>query len=109
MGDKNKKILKLKSKQNNIKKEIQRIQKYIPYTLSFLLIVSLAIVFFYDYMIYNFFGNHFGFLAILISSIGIFSIFYIIKSSIKVKSLNNEIKVINSKLYKLMKLDFDKQ
>ena len=107
MVEKNKKIVKLKSKQSKLRKKIKRKKKYVPYTLSFLLITTLAILFFYDYMIYNFFGNHFGALAIIISFIGLISVSYLISTHFKVQNLNNEIKNINSKLYLLMRLELE--
>ena len=105
MGDKNKKIIQLKRKQSLLKEKIKRMKKYVPYTLSFLSITTLAIIFFYDYMIYNFFGNHFGALAILISCIGLISITYLVRTHFKVQTLNGKIKSINSKLYLLMRLE----
>ena len=107
MEEKNKKIVKLINKQSRLKEKIKRMKKYVPYTLSFLLITTLAILFFYDYMIYNFFGNHFGALAIIISFIGFLSISYLIRTHYKVQKLNIEIKNINSKLYSLMRLELN--
>lgn len=107
MGDKNKAILKLKNKQSRLIEKIKRTKKYVPYTLSFLLITIIAILVFYDYMIYNFFGNNFGGLAIILSLIGLLSIIYLLRTHFIVKNLNNKVKKINSKLYLLMRLELD--
>ena len=87
--------------------KIKRTKKYVPYTLSFLLITIIAILVFYDYMIYNFFGNNFGGLAIILSLIGLLSIRYLLRTHFIVKNLNKKVKKINSKLYLLMRLELD--
>ena len=58
MGTKNEEIAKLKSKQTMLRTKVKQKQKYIPYTLIYLTLAILAILFFYDYIIYTFFDNH---------------------------------------------------
>ncbi len=103
--NKSKEILNYQKKQNALKSEVKKIKKKLPtYIIGFVFFVVVSLYFLED-KFYAFFGNNVNYIIGLVILLSLFSLFFLLRSYIKIKNKQKESKAIGSKLYKLMKLD----
>ncbi|QNM85806.1 hypothetical protein H9W90_01415 [Polaribacter pectinis] len=105
MDSKSQEIVRQQNKQRQLKDDIEAIKKKQPtYIIGFILFTFLSFYFLED-KFYNFFGNSVDFFITGIIILGLFCLFFIYRNHLTINKKDKEIKVISSKLYKLMKLD----
>ncbi|MEO9571483.1 MAG: hypothetical protein ABJH82_04280 [Polaribacter sp.] len=107
--DKNKEILKKQKRQNQIKKEVKEIKKKIPSFIIGFIFFTIVSLYFLEDSFYRFFGNSVDLVRIIVVVLGLFSFSFLLISYIKIKKREKESKDIGSQLYKLQKLEIEKE
>jgi len=106
--NKNKEIIKLRQRLNNVNKEIKKQKKRIP--IFFISFISLALISFYivECKFYNVYGNSIDRAMYIVLTLCFISFIISLISYAKIKSYQKKAQSIDYKLYNLMKLDSNK-
>ena len=98
-------INKLKYQQARKRETIKRYKKRKKKHLFFLIIPFIAYILLHMDSAYKVYGNNTNFFAITLSILAILAILYLVSVRYRIRKKEREIKIIRSKLYKLMKLE----
>ena len=105
--DKNKEILNKQKRQNELKHEVKKIKKKLPSLIIGFIFFTFISLYFLEDKFYQFFGNSVNFVRSSVIILGVFTLFYILRSYMKIRKKERESKEIGSQLYKLMKLEVE--
>lgn len=105
--DKNKEILNKQKRQNELKHEVKKIKKKLPSLIIGFIFFTFISLYFLEDKFYQFFGNSVNFVRSSVIILGVFTLFYILRSYMKIRKKERESKAIGSQLYKLMKLEVE--
>ena len=90
--NKTKDIVNQQKKQRALKAEIKEIKKKLPtYIIGFVLFACISLYFLED-KFYAFFGNSVDFVRVIVIISGLFSLFFIFKSYLKIKKKEKNLK-----------------
>ncbi len=104
MGVEKKLVYQYELKQKALKKENRRYKKRVPYYIFGFVFFAIGAIYLLDGIIDNCVINSFNLILIITSILTVVSIIYLMIIYIKTKKNNTEIKVLGTKIYKLMKL-----
>ena len=104
MGIEKKLVYQYELKQKALKKENRNYKKRIPYYIFGFVFFGIGLISILDEIIENCVVNSFNLILIVSSVISVVSIVYLMIIYIKTKKNTTEIKVLSTKIYKLMKL-----
>jgi len=104
MGVEKKLVYQYELKQKALKKENRRYKKRIPYYIFGFIFFAIGLISLLDGRIDNCVVNGFNLILIVTSIFSVVSIVYLMIIYIKTKKNTTEIKVLGTKIYKLMKL-----
>ncbi|MBL4643235.1 MAG: hypothetical protein JKY44_06560 [Flavobacteriaceae bacterium] len=104
MGVEKKLVYQYELKQKALKKENRRYKKRIPYYIFGFIFFGIGLISLLDGRIDNCVVNGFNLILIVTSIFSVVSIVYLMIIYIKTKKNTTEIKVLGTKIYKLMKL-----
>lgn len=105
--DKNIEILNKQKRQNELKHEVKEIKKKLPSLIIGFVFFTFISLYFLEDRFYQFFGNNANFAMSGAIILGVFTLFYIYRSYLKIKKKQKEAKLIGAQLYKLMKLEVE--
>lgn len=104
MGEEKKLVYQYELRQKALKKENRRYKKRAPYYIFGFIFFAIGVIYILDGRIDNCVINSFNLILIITSILTIVSVVYLMILYIKTKKNNTEIKVLGTKIYKLMKL-----
>ncbi len=104
MGEEKKLVYQYELKQKALKKENRRYKKRVPYYIFGFVFFAIGLIYLLDGRIDTYVINSFNLILIVSSILTVVSAVYLMIIYIKTKKNNTEIKVLGTKIYKLMKL-----
>lgn len=105
MTGNSKEIKKLKYQQAKLKEIIRRYKERKKKHLFFLIIPFIGYILIQMDTAYKIYGSNTNFYAITLSTLGLLTVIYLGSVRYLIRKRQREIKIIRSKLYKLMKLE----
>ncbi len=105
MDNKNKEIAKQRNLQTELKNQISNIKAKVPTYITVFTLITTCLIYYLQDKVYKQFGNSINFIKFGIVVFLIIVIIYIYKNYKSVQKKEKKLKVINNKLYSLMKLE----